>query len=167
MCPSPGSRFRPWSAQWLPTSCLVQNDSRVPISGACSNAIERFGQQAMIRASSGTASRRGDTGGSPTFKRGSFLLSLITADGIQPRLSRLSLNLGFRRDRDARGPEDSSEYAVAVDDQVFQRAQRMKEQKRCQLRLKNSHFCRSKISHFERAVVPPDAVFGGTDLVEL
>ena len=40
------------------------------------------------------------------------------------------MNLGFRRDRDARGPEDSSEYAVAVDDQVFQRAQRMKEQKR-------------------------------------
>ena len=37
----------------------------------------------------------------------------------------------------------------------------------CQLRLKISHFCRSKISHFERAVVPPDAVFGGTDLVEL
>ena len=38
---------------------------------------------------------------------------------------------------------------------------------KCQLRLKISHFCRSKISHFERAVVPPDAVFGGTDLVEL
>ena len=37
----------------------------------------------------------------------------------------------------------------------------------CQLRLKISHFCRSKISHFEGAVVPPDAVFGGTDLVEL
>ena len=37
----------------------------------------------------------------------------------------------------------------------------------CQLRLKISHFCRSKSSHFERAVVPPDAVFGGTDLVEL
>ena len=37
----------------------------------------------------------------------------------------------------------------------------------CQLRLKISHFCGSKISHFERAVGPPDAVFGGTDLVEL
>ena len=37
----------------------------------------------------------------------------------------------------------------------------------CQLRLKISHFCRSKISHFERAVVPPDAVFGVSDLVEL
>ena len=37
----------------------------------------------------------------------------------------------------------------------------------CQLRLKISHFCRSKISHFDGAVVPPDAVFGGTDLVEL
>ena len=62
---------------------------RVPISGACSNAIVRFGQQAMIRASSGTASRRGDTGGSSTFKRGSFLLSLLTADGIQLRLTAL------------------------------------------------------------------------------
>ena len=37
----------------------------------------------------------------------------------------------------------------------------------CQLRLKISHFCRSKISHFERASVPPDAVFGVSDSVEL
>ena len=37
----------------------------------------------------------------------------------------------------------------------------------CRLRLKFSHFCRLKISHFERAVVPPDAVFGVSDLVEL
>ena len=37
----------------------------------------------------------------------------------------------------------------------------------CQLRQKISHFCRSKISHFERSVVPPDAVFGVSDLVEL
>ena len=36
----------------------------------------------------GTASRRGDTGGSPTFKRGSFLLSLLAADGMRPRLCR-------------------------------------------------------------------------------
>ena len=34
----------------------------------------------------------------------------------------------------------------------------------CQLRLKTFHFCRSKISHFERAVVPPDAVFWGVGL---
>ena len=31
MCPSPGSLFRPWSARRPPTSCQVQNDSRVPI----------------------------------------------------------------------------------------------------------------------------------------
>ena len=37
----------------------------------------------------------------------------------------------------------------------------------CQLRLKISNFCRSKISHFERAAVPPDAVFGVSDSVEL
>ncbi len=30
-CPSPGSRFRSWSARWPPTSCLVQCGSRVPI----------------------------------------------------------------------------------------------------------------------------------------
>ena len=51
-------------AQWLPTSCQVQVDSRVPIYSACSNTIRRFGKQVGLRASSGTASRRGDTGGS-------------------------------------------------------------------------------------------------------
>ena len=45
-------------------------------------------QQGSVRASSGTASRRGDTGGSPTFKRGPFLLSLLTADGMRPCLCR-------------------------------------------------------------------------------
>ena len=60
--PSPGSRFRPWSAQRLPTSCSVQDDSRVPIWSACSNAMRWFGKQGMTRASSGTASRRGNTG---------------------------------------------------------------------------------------------------------
>ena len=87
MCPSPGSRFRPWSARRLPTSCLVQNDSRVPICTACSNAIRRFGKQGRLRASSGTASRRGDTGGSPTFKRGSFLLADCRWDAAAPMLS--------------------------------------------------------------------------------
>ena len=87
MCPSPGSRFRPWSARRLPTSCLVQNDSRVPICAACSNAIRRFGKQGRLRASSGTASRRGDTGGSPTFKRGSFLLADCRWDAAAPMLS--------------------------------------------------------------------------------
>ena len=76
MCPSPGSRFRPWSARRLPTSCLVQNDSRVPISVACSNALVRFGNKAQQRASSGTASRRGDTGGSPTFRNGAVPVKL-------------------------------------------------------------------------------------------
>ena len=41
----------------------------------------------------------------------------------------------------------------------------MREQ--CQLRLKIYHYCRSKISRFERAVVLPDAVFGVLDLGEL
>ena len=86
LCRSPGSCFRPWSARRLPTSCLVQNGSRVPISNACSNTASRFGDQAKRRASSGTASRRRDTGGRTTVKRGSFLLSLLSADGMQPRL---------------------------------------------------------------------------------
>ena len=34
----------------------------------------------------GTASRRGDVGGSPTLRRVSFLLSSLTADEMQPRL---------------------------------------------------------------------------------
>ena len=88
LCPSPGSRFCPWSAHWLPTSCPVQIGSRVPISKACSNATGRFGKQVGPRASSGTASRRGDTGGSPPFRRGSFLLSSLIADGMQPCLCR-------------------------------------------------------------------------------
>ena len=86
LCPSPGSRFCPWSAHRLPTSCPVQIGSRVPISTACSNATCRFGKRVGPRASSGTASRRGDVGGSPTFRRGSFLLSSLTADGMQPCL---------------------------------------------------------------------------------
>ena len=81
-----GSRFCPWSAHRLPTSCPVQIGSRVPISTACSNATCRFGKRVGPRASSGTASRRGDVGGSPTFRRGSFLLSSLTADGMQPCL---------------------------------------------------------------------------------
>ena len=46
ICPSPGSRFRPWSARWPPTSCLVQNDSRVPIFAACSSALRRSANEA-------------------------------------------------------------------------------------------------------------------------
>jgi len=65
---------------------LGPNDSRVPISIACSNAQERFGKQGCTRASSGTASRRGDIRWITTFKRGFFLLFLLTAGGTQPRL---------------------------------------------------------------------------------
>ncbi|MXY39929.1 MAG: hypothetical protein F4Y62_09025, partial [Rhodospirillaceae bacterium] len=37
---------------------------------------------------------------------------------------------------------------------------RKKLSRACQFRPKISHLCRPKISHFERAVVPPGAVWG-------
>ena len=92
-----GSRFRPWSARWPPTSCQVQDDSRVPICSACSTAIGRFGEQTSTRASSGTASRRGDTG-DRTFRRGPFLLFPLTAGGMRSRLRRLERHRRLARE---------------------------------------------------------------------
>ena len=57
-------------------------------------------QPGLVRASSGTASRRGDTGGSPTFKRDSFLLSLLSADGVQSRLCRAMSHRSLARESD-------------------------------------------------------------------
>ena len=77
------------SAERLPTSCPVQDDSRVPIWSACSNAMRRFGEQGLTRASSGTASRRGDTGGSPP--SGAALVSVLERDETVRRTRRLML----------------------------------------------------------------------------
>ena len=115
LCPSPGFRFCPWSAHRLPTSYPVQIGSRVPISTACSNATYRFGKRVGPRASSGTASRRGDVGGSPTFRRGSFLLSSLTTDGMQPRLCRPKRHRLFAREAElgAVPPHPVKHYADA------------------------------------------------------
>ena len=88
MCPSPGSRFHPWSARRLPTSCLVQDDSRVPICDTCSNAVRRFGEQPETACIIGNRVPARGHRWSATFRRGSFLLSLSSVAGMQPRLSR-------------------------------------------------------------------------------
>lgn len=72
----------------VPISCPVQDDSGTPIYSAYSNTVRQFGKQIGLRASSGTAFRWVDTGGSLTFKRRSFFLSLLSADEVQLRLRR-------------------------------------------------------------------------------
>ena len=75
----------------------------------------------------------------------------------------------YNRDK-LRYPSDLTDQEWAYVEPLIPPAKRGGGKRRvdlCQLRLKISHFCRLKISHFEGAVVPPDAVFGGTDLVEL
>ena len=90
MCPSPGSRFRPWSAQ---SGCQLHARSkaipRVPIWSTCSTATGRLGEQGSRRASSGNRDPARGHRWIATFRRGSFLLSLLIAGGMQPRLCRL------------------------------------------------------------------------------
>ena len=76
------------SPERLPTSCPVQDDSRVPIWWWCSNAITRFGNKALdvhhLEPRPGEGHRW-----IATYRRDSFFRSMLIAGGIQPRLCRL------------------------------------------------------------------------------
>ena len=61
---------------------------------------------------------------------------------------------------DASGVSPVSLGAISDPDETGRTVSKCRIEPSCQFRLKISHLCRSKISHFELAVVPPDAVLG-------
>ena len=109
---------------------------------------------------SGGKRGRGAAGKTP------FVAAVSTSPEGRPRKLKLAPVKGFRKREIARGAKHwlAPGAAVVTDGLGCWSAL---DEAACQLRLKISHFCRSKISHFERAAVPPDAVFGVSDSVEL